>query len=487
VSYTFLNQVPVSLTERAWPLDNKYGLKADMGIYGQDQWNLKRLTMNLGLRFEYINGRIPEHHLPAGQFVPARDFAAVHGAPAWKDLYPRIGGSYDLFGTGRTALKMSLSRYGEQIGTNITQQIDPLNLSVTTVSRAWVDTNKNYIPDCDLPNPNLNGECGPILDKNFGLNNPNANSWADDALKGWFSRSYLWEVTAELQHQLGSRLSLTGGYYRTWTGNYRVTDNTAVAPTDYSPFCVTAPTDARLPGGGGYQVCGLYDLNPNKVGQVNNVVTQASNFTGSNSSVNCGTPDLVANVSCGTSNYVAVTMDARFSPGTRLGGGVDLGRTVLDNCVVIDSPQALVNCRTVPPWAAGLQVKLNGSYALPRGFSVNGTFQNVPGPSYTAAYTVTSAQVAGSLGRPLSGGVRSVTVPLLAPRTEYEPRRTQVDMRFSKAFVVGKGRLQANFDIYNVTNAGSIINIVNTYGPRWRQPTEVLPGRLIQLGGELSF
>src|SRR5438132_13495157 len=103
-------------------------------------------------------------------------------------------------------------------------------------------------------------------------------------------------------------------------------------------------------------------------------------------------------------------MDARFAQGTRLGGGVDIGRTVLDNCTVIDSPQALLNCRTVPPRSAGVQVKLNGSYALPLGFSANGTFQNVPGPAYTADYTVTTAQVAASLGRPLSGGVRSVTV-----------------------------------------------------------------------------
>ena len=55
-----------------------------------------------------------------------------------------------------------------------------------------------------------------------------------------------------------------------------MTTITLVTPADYDPFCITAPVDSRLPNGGGYQVCGLYDIKPEKFGQVNNVVTQAS-------------------------------------------------------------------------------------------------------------------------------------------------------------------------------------------------------------------
>ena len=47
-----------------------------------------------------------------------------------------------------------------------------------------------------------------------------------------------------------------------------MTDNQLVTPADYDPYCVTAPVDTRLPGGGGYQVCGLYDIKPAKFGQV---------------------------------------------------------------------------------------------------------------------------------------------------------------------------------------------------------------------------
>ena len=57
-----------------------------------------------------------------------------------------------------------------------------------------------------------------------------------------------------------------------------VIDNLAVSRSDYDPYCIKAPTDARLPGGGGAQVCGLYDITPAKFNQVNNLVTKASNF-----------------------------------------------------------------------------------------------------------------------------------------------------------------------------------------------------------------
>ena len=76
--------------------------------------------------------------------------------------------------------------------------------------------------------------------------------------------------------QAGSGVNV--GYFRTWYGNFTVTDNQAVGPADYDPYCVTAPVDARLPGGGGNQICGLYDVKPDAVRPVDNLVTQAANY-----------------------------------------------------------------------------------------------------------------------------------------------------------------------------------------------------------------
>ena len=78
---------------------------------------------------------------------------------------------------------------------------------------------------------------------------------------------------------------------------------------------------------------------------------------------------------------------------------------------------------------ANTQIKFNCSYPMKYGIVVAGTFQNLAGPSYDANYPATSAEVALSLGRPLAGGTRSVTVPLVAPNTLFEDRTTRLDLR----------------------------------------------------------
>ena len=248
----------------------------DLGVYAQDQWTIERLTLNYGVRYDYYDVNIPAISLGPGRFVGARQLPAVEHAPRWRDWSPRFGASYDLFGTGQTALKVSIGRYLELSSGTFSSNIAPVTTSVTSANRSWTDSNRNFVPDCDLTNFAANGECQAIDNQNFGKSNPLATRYADDVvLEG---RAYTWDINTEVQHQLGPGLSVTGGYYHNWDGNYRVTDNAAVADADYSPYCITAPSDPRLPGGGGYQVCGLYDINPDKFGQVSNVVTQASNF-----------------------------------------------------------------------------------------------------------------------------------------------------------------------------------------------------------------
>jgi hypothetical protein len=494
VSYTFNRGVPVSLTERALPQEVKFFQKAELGIFAQDQWTLKRLTLNYGLRFEYYNGYVPAVHLPAAQFVPARDFDAIHGAPSWQDWDPRVGASYDVFGDGRTAFKVSFGRYVAMSGDTIVSQYHPVNTSVNSVDRQWTDANANYYPDCDLANFSANDECGPIANQNFGKNDPNAKRFANDVRNGWGIRPFTWDVGTEVQHQIGPGVSVTVGYYHNWDGNFLVTDNVAVTAASYSPYCITAPIDARLPGGGGYQVCGLYDVNPDKFGVVTNLVTQSLNF-GKQRRIN---------------DFFGVGLDMRFGRGLRLAGGVDAGRTVEDVCYDVDSPGAVAvslpgasaapiphtattingqrTCRTITPLRGTLQVKANGSYPLPAGFVVAATYQNLPGLSYTATYNATTAEIAPSLGRNLAGATRTAAAPLIAPQTLFEARRTQIDLRLTKSFRLGgERRLQANFDVYNALNADSILGENNTFGSSWRKPTLVLGGRLIQFSSNLSF
>jgi len=251
-----------------------------------------------------------------------------------------------------------------------------------------------------------------------------------------------------------------------------VTDNLLVAPADYDTFCITAPKNPQLPGGGGYQVCGLADITPAKFGRVQNLVSLASNY-GTFTSYN---------------DFFNVSLDARLARGIRLGGGVDTGRSLADRCFVVDSPQELLNCRVVTPFKAQTQVKLHGILPLPGDVMASFLFQNLSGPSYDANYSATNADIVPSLGRNLAGGVQAVTIPLVPPQTLFEDRVSRLDLRLSKVFSVGgRLRVRGNVDAYNVLNANSVRSVLSTYGARWRTPTQILDPRLVEVGATISF
>ena len=360
-----------------------------------------------------------------------------------------MGAAYDLFGNGRTAIKMSLGRYTAKLGTEIAegQGANPLISTVATTSRSWGDTNRNYVPDCDLGNFAENGECGGVSNTNFGKNNPNAVTYDPAVLNGYGKRDYNWDFTTEIQHQLRPGVGLTGGYYRN-TGGYfryafgspfsskqRITDNLAVTPADYDTFCITAPTDSRLPDGGGYQVCGLADIKPDKyragselrdrVEEVRHVQELATTSSTSPSTPGCRTI---------SGSAAAPTPGARSQ----------------DRCFVVDSPQELLNCRVVTPFKAQTQVKLHGVFPFKAGVVASFAWQNLSGPAYDGAcgplgtsgacITMPTADIARTLGRPLSGGVASKDIPLVAPQTLFEDRISRLDLRLSKSFSFNRFR-----------------------------------------------
>src|SRR5439155_19739481 len=87
INYTFNNGVPNRVAEYSTPYTQKSGVKAELALFAQDQWTIKRLTLNYGLRYAYFNAGVPAQHADPTQFVPfARDFAQVNCVPCWHDL-----------------------------------------------------------------------------------------------------------------------------------------------------------------------------------------------------------------------------------------------------------------------------------------------------------------------------------------------------------------------------------------------------------------
>ena len=479
-SYTVRNMVPQSITLWAVPFGT-WETAQDVAIFAQDQWTIRKLTLNLGVRYNNFNGSIPEQSLPAGYFVPERHTEAVKDSPNFTNLSPRMGAAYDLFGTGRTAIKASLGRYTPR---NTGATGNPLLNMAQSTTRTWNDLDRDFVPDCDLRNPAANFECGPFSDLTFGSVRTPSTTQAPDAQAGFNVDSYNWQASVALQHELRSNMALNAGYYRTWYGNFLATDNRALTPADYDPFCITAPTDSRLPAGiSGQQICGLYDIKPAKFGLVDNLVTQGSHY-GDQSEV---------------FNGVDVSLNTRFGQGGVFQGGVSVGRTVEDNCVTVDYPQDPQTgrglnvaattpgfCRVTRPWSSATQLKFLVVYPLPWSIQTSAVYQNIPGMPINTTYLAVNAEISPSLGRNLVGRTNMV-IDLVPPNTVFEPRLQQVDLRMSRRFVVGRTRLAANLDLYNALNANSVLNQTTRYGPQWQNVVQVMGGRMLKFGGTFDF
>jgi len=479
-TYRFNNGVPNQIQERGTMYQGlTWGVRAELGLYVQDKWTLKRLTLTPGLRFDYVNTGFGEFHLGPAPLVPARDITFPDTSwYSFKDWSPRFGAAYDLSGTGKTAIKVNLSRY--TIAADPTQGNPVRDRLVNRVTRSWTDANRNYVPDCNLVNPleqdlrSTGGDfCSTISDLRFGQSIP-SQAYNTAALAGWGVRPYNWEFSAAIQHEVVPRVSIDAGYFRRIYGNFVVTDNRAVAASDYSQFSVTAPADTRLPGGGNYTISGLYDLNPGRVGQVDNYVTFANDFGNQIEHW----------------NGVDFSINARPHAGVLLQGGVSTGRTSTDNCEVLAqlpevSALGLPYCHVDTAFLT--QVKLLGTYTVPKvDVQVAATFQSLPGPQITSSFVATNALVQPSLGRALSGGAANATVNIVAPGTMYGERLNQLDLRLSKLLRAGRMRAGVNLDMFNAFNGNAIRTVNNNYAS-WLTPTAILDARLFKISMQLDF
>ena len=471
MDWSFRNGVPSSITLVAGPLLLKESMW-NAGIFIQDQWTVGRMTLSPGMRFDYLNASVPAQSQPAGPFVAARSHPEVNCVPCWTDLTPRMGIAYDVFGDGKTAVKAAVGRYLTAEVVGIARRNNPIARSIISAERTWSDANGNFVPDCVLTDFTTNGECGAISNSLFGQNNPRANSYASDILTGNGVRPSSWQTSFSIQQELWSGTAITVGYFRTWYDNFQVTQNTLTKPADYSPYSITAPTDSRLPEGGGFLATGLYDVNPNKFGLYEGLVTQASNF---------------GNIT-EVFNGIDVTFDMRFGGGAFVSGGVTTGQTVTDKCVAVNDPSVLRYCKTTLPWRGQTQVKLNGTYTLPGDVQASAIYQNLAGIPWSASYVASNAVIAPSLGRDLaSGAAGRATVQLIEPNTQFEDRINQLDIRVGKIFRVGDMTFKGMVDIFNVLNNATVLQVNNRFGSAWRRPVRVLDARFVKFGIQMDF
>jgi Carboxypeptidase regulatory-like domain len=480
--YTLNAGVPAFVNINAPATGWQDNLNYNLGIFVQDRWTMDRLTLSGGVRLDFLNTSTEPFTLGPHRWLPNRNvhFDAVENVPNWKDIDPRISAAYDLFGTGRTALKGSVSRGVQQESIAIARANNPANTVSTTTNRVWTDTNNNFIPDCDLTNGALNGECGPNLNANFGSAVPGTR-YDPAIMNGWGVRPLNWEFSVGLQQELVPRVSLSVGYFRRINGNFQITDNEALSRTDFTEYSAIVPTTTtptgQLPNAGS-TLTGLFDQNAVVVNR--NVVKDASVYGKQQAHW----------------DGIDLNLDARLRNGLFLQGGVSTGKTMTDNCEIVDDAPELLTvagvlgsstfCHFETPFLP--QYKALATYTLPwYGIRVAGTWQSFI-PLQIAAnniYNNANRLTSTTLSRPFTLAQQNVNV--IEPGSFYGDRINQIDLRLTKIVNVGKGKVDLNVDFYNAFNSDGVSQENFAFGPAWRRPLTVIQPRFVKFAARWDF
>ena len=500
LSYTVVNGSPISLNQSLLPFTTSYRTR-NMSFYVQDQWTVGRMTLQGALRFDRNWSLFPEQRIGPTSFLPtAIVFPETKGVDAYKDISPRGGVAYDLFGNGRTSVKVNFGKYLEPTSNNNNYIIsNPIGRIATTASRSWTDTNNNFSPDCDLRNPAAQSPattgsidtCAAMNNQTFGTTALTTAAIDPRILNGWSVRSNDWQIGASVQQQILPRVSVEVGYFRRWLNNFTVTDNLAVGAADFTPYSITAPSDSRLPSGGGYVVDGLYNVVQEKFGQTSNLITLAENFGEQYQRY----------------NGFLINLSARLGQGLQFQGGINTGKTVQDNCDVRAQVPELTTGGGVSPTVnvgnpychsdPGFITKMTalGNYIVPKiDVSVSGTLRSDQGGVLAANWQAPVALVSAALGRPAAVVGNTVPISLVAPGDVWGERVNALDLRFAKILRFGRVRYNIGIDIINTTNSNAALTYNQTFNPAvttgagaWLAPTSVLTPRFVKIGAQIDF
>jgi len=491
--------VPDSVIIRNTPLA-RYGerLNHDVGMFVQDTWTMRRLTVTGGIRYEMINAQVEAAETPAGRFVPARKFEVVKDLPNWSNPAPRMSAVYDLFGNSKTALKYSLNRYNQARTTGVASNYNPLATQTATLT--WRDLNGDniaqggvsYLPDgtrvlCTLGvgDCELSGAISPT----FGTASLNTY--------GQYPRTWNLEQGVELQHELFPRLSLTGSWFHGSFHNLTTTINTSLQTTgdpllnpNYTPATIYNPVTG--------EPITVYSRTPAASSLIKNL-------------------DTVDPARETVYNAYNVEFRARPGHGSQIFGGIAFERQLQTNCNATDNPNNLRYCddnQNDIPFST--QFKVAGSYPMKWGIQVSGSFQSNQSPSgtfgYTTANLITSQYMlitrgttrypancpapcpAGAvilpstfIGTPLTP--TQLYVQLTPPNRYFLDRINQLDFKVQKNFKVNRFTVSPQLEVFNLTNSAAMISTVtnNALSTSYQYANSILQPRMFGVGAQVKW
>ncbi len=490
---TYNNGVPLQVSVLNTPLRTGEDLGAGLGFFAQDTWNLDRVTVNLGLRFDYNKQTIRGQEAQVGRFANSPAYESFQAVPTWHDFSPRVSLVYDLSGDGRTAVRAGFNKFVTAQTTGFSQLYNPTAL--TTAALPWTDVNADDIAQGERGCIYLTAGCEinfANLPANFGVR---SLSTPDADLKRPYSRP----INVGVTHELFTGFSVAAEYYYISFKNITMRTNSLLNAASYNRFDVVSPLDGS--------VIPAYVIKPEFRGQVANIDSTNDEMKRSY-------------------NGLDLNFNARMGRGVRAFGGFNLERSLNNVCVsAVSDPNRSLYCdqsESGIPWQK--QVKATVVYPLPFwGLSVSGSWQNLNGyltgtaaqayGGFTAGtgfdrpngqgtfWQLTSASryvanctgpcTPGALVLPAlaASGVANLQVPLVAPETEFTPRINQVDFSVTKRIRFGRVNATPKLDLFNALNSDdySSVSTVQFGAAAYNRPSVILQGRIIRVGVDVTW
>ncbi|HUL72937.1 MAG TPA: carboxypeptidase regulatory-like domain-containing protein [Vicinamibacterales bacterium] len=446
--------VPSQVTVYNTPLFVKRAVN-NTAIYGQDSYSIGRLNVIAGVRWERVNGSLPDQTHPSSQYFPTGmvinglnvkinatgqtltsytvpdTFAAVNNSPLWKNWAPRVSGIYDLTGEGKTVLKASWGEYYDQIGTG-TPGPNPNGTISQTYN--WSDNGDAIFQPGNATwngTQYVGGEFGALRSTSI----PNPNPFDPTLL-----RTYRVETTVGIDKELWAGVRGSATYIHRRDRNPQGTVDTGGVdswPTAYTPVTLNDPGPDGVVGTADDASFIAYSLN--------------SGITPTTKTVN---DDRLSTFF----NGLELTVTKRYAKGFALVGGYTYSHTTTDT-LSIASPNALINSAGENGGRRHI-FKLTGSYLFPYQitFGVNLRMQSgLPTNRVWSVPACGAAQTTGCVFLP--SGSNNTTINVAERGSFLLPALNTLDLRVGKLFTMGKQRFEFDMDVYNLTNANTVYSI----------------------------
>lgn len=486
----YQNGVPSAVVVFNTPVVWNNSLDANTGVYAQDSWSVKRLTLNYGLRWEYFKASIPAEVSTPGRFGPTTDRQfGPQTFPVWKGVTPRFGAVFDVFGNAKTALKFSVNKYFAQMTDGLTNAYNPMRAQSSTLS--WTDLNGDDVAQgergctylsagCEINFGQLPATFGQVVPGCSVLRSDGSTPCGTAQLDANRTREYTILYGVGVQHELLPRVSVSANWFHSDFHNLGVTYNALQTFADYTPFTVASPVDGAS--------ITMYNVSSAARTRVLTLETNASDRQRSNTAVE-------------------FNFNARLPHAATLFGGVSSDRTLQVACDDPSNPNNLLYCdqrENALPWLT--QFKVAGSVPLPGGFSLGAALQSY---QYVLTFgtaalptgvvwqiTPTTRYAADCKGACTPGAlvdpgmtVASLNVPLEAPGRQLSDRIKQLDISLGKWVTVGKVRFQPELAVLNSLNNHAVyaVRSLNYGTTSYLQPATILQPRIIRLGMQVKW